>query len=281
MLSSCTSREHDTASCRTSLDFIASSRSSPSSPLTSLTPHARWPTTRHGPIDLIKSSRAPMCVPSSRACLAPLMQQQLTPSPPLARPQSYDSLRPPPSVTQWSAPGSSGYSSPAGSSVALGSGGGGPGSAAPSSQQGGGGLYGAGARAAGPPAHPNVLQKRERGTKHEVLDLGGCVSSSSSLLVCLTASARLTRSLLLCLAGRATSARRRTLACGGNGACCSLSPPEPVYRADPLSLSLLSRAQHHAHRHLGPRRVRHHRARRRRVQGPALSAGVRSLDSAR
>ncbi|GAA5845249.1 hypothetical protein JCM9279_004816 [Rhodotorula babjevae] len=89
----------------------------------------------------------------------------------LKSPESYDSLRPPPSVTQWSGPGSSGYSSPAGSSVALGSG-----ASAPSSrgaQQGGGGLYGAGAGAAGPPAHPSVLQKRERGVKHEALDLGG------------------------------------------------------------------------------------------------------------
>ncbi|GAA5904299.1 hypothetical protein JCM8208_006829 [Rhodotorula glutinis] len=88
----------------------------------------------------------------------------------LKSPESYDSLRPPPSVTQWSAPGSSGYSSPAGSSVALGSG-------APSSrgvqQQGSEGRYEGGAAAAGPPAHPSVLQKRERGTKHEVLDLGG------------------------------------------------------------------------------------------------------------
>ncbi|GAA5929651.1 hypothetical protein JCM3775_006509 [Rhodotorula graminis] len=90
----------------------------------------------------------------------------------LKSPESYDSLRPPPSVTQWSTPGSSGYSSPAGSSVALGSGG----SGAPSSrgaQQAGERRYGAGGAAAGPPAHPSVLQKRERGTKHEALDLGG------------------------------------------------------------------------------------------------------------
>ncbi|BGP43572.1 hypothetical protein JCM10449v2_007613 [Rhodotorula kratochvilovae] len=80
----------------------------------------------------------------------------------LTSPESYDSLRPPPSVTQWSAASGSGYASTAGSSERL------------DAPQGGAGARGAQMpRQGAPPAHPAVLQKREKGNKHEVLELGG------------------------------------------------------------------------------------------------------------
>ncbi|GAA6050864.1 hypothetical protein JCM3770_005745 [Rhodotorula araucariae] len=77
----------------------------------------------------------------------------------LTSPESYDSLRPPPSVTQWSAASASGYSSAAGSSERLDAGG----RMEADSPQ----------RAGVPPVHPAALQKREKGAPHSVLDLGG------------------------------------------------------------------------------------------------------------
>lgn len=120
----------------------------------------------------------PSSTPRARStCPCPAHSQ------PFPGPQSYDSLRPPPSVTQWSNASGSGYSSAAGSSVALG------GSSVSGPPQGGAGAgaqllhahAGGGADRGGgpPPAHPAMLQKKERGPKHEVLELGGCVSSLS------------------------------------------------------------------------------------------------------